>query len=185
MDLEQYRGDIEALKTSVTVSARLGVAREHTLIQGVRSMRTFYENDPKEEYLLGALLQIQAYLEIGFTYRSHADLFDDILGRMNLTRQDVFPKRFYAATRVKLNKSQVRSMIRRWSGAPQNIMKITQVVEDILDKVKRQEQGVHYYVNHTAGVEPDVYELVIQEEECFFHDLKWERYYVFADIPQQ
>lgn len=184
MDLEQYRDDIEAMKLSLMVSSRLGVSREQTIIKSIQHLRRYYEREEKQEYLLGALLQIQAYLEIGFAYRTHSDLFDDILRKCNMTRQEAFPKCFYAAQKVKLNRNQVRGMIRKWSSSPQNTMQITEVVLDIIEKVKNEKTGVHYYVNHIAGMEPDIYELVIQDGECYFHDLKWERYYVFYGIEQ-
>lgn len=184
MDLEKYRGDIEAIKLAVMVSSRLGVPREYTLVQSVQHSLEYYEKEPKQEYLVSALLQIQSYLEMGFDYRAHTDLFDDVLKKCNLTRQQVFTKWFYGAKKVKLNKNQVRGMIRKWSGSPKNTMQITQVVADIIEKVKRGEEGVHYYVNHVSGMEPDIYELVIQEGESYFHDLKWERYYVFYGVDR-
>lgn len=183
MDLERYRDDIEAIKMAVSVSSRLGVNRERTLILSIGHIMEFYENDPKREYLVGALLHIQAYLELGLDYRLHQELFEKIMEECNLEKDDVFPRRFYTAKRVKLNKSQVRGMIRKWSTSPKNKLQIQQVVQDIMEKVSNQEQGVYYYHNHTSpsGRDDDLYELVIQGEECYFHDMKLERYYVFYE----
>lgn len=184
MDLEQYRNEIEALKLSVMTSSRLGVSREELLLNSIEKSMEFYEKEPKEEFLLGALLDIQAYLELGFSYRTNEELFDEVLGRYGKNRVQVFPKPFYAATKVKLNRSQVRGMLRKWSGAQKNNLSITQVVEDIIEKVTSREKGVHYYTNYLAGATPDIYELVIQEEECYFHDVKCDRFYVFPEIVQ-
>lgn len=184
MDLEGYRNEIEAIKLSVMVSSRLGVPRDVLLIQSVEKSLECYEEEPKEAFLLGALLEIQAYLELGFSYRPNSELFDEVLRKCGKTRQQVFPKPFYAAKLVKLNRSQVRNMLRKWSGSPQNTMPVTEVVEDIIRKVQNREKGVHYYRNYLAATTPDIYELVIQEEECYFHDIKCERYYVFERQPQ-
>ena len=187
MNLEEYREDIEAIKMAASVSSRLGVEREKTLILGIRHIMEFYENDSKEEYLLGALLQIQAYLELGLTYRANQELFETVLKKAGLEKDEVFPRRFYVAKQVKLNKSQVRGMLRKWSTSQKNGMHVQQVVQDIIDKVKKREQGVFYYHNHTSpsGVDDDLYELVIKDEECYFHDMKLERYYEFYEYNKK
>lgn len=184
MDLEKYRNDIEAYKLSVMVNSRLGVPREELMIKTIEKSLELYEEEPKKEFLLGALLVIQAYLELGFSYRRNEELFEEVLKKFGKNRVQVFPRPFYAATKVKLNRSQVRSMLRKWSGNQKNTMAITQVVEDILAKVTGREQGVYYYTNYLAGTDPDIYELVIQEEECYFHDVKCDRFYVFPEIAQ-
>lgn len=181
MDLEKYREEIEAIKMAASVSSRMGVDRERTLTLSIGHIIEFYENDSREEYLLAALLQIQAYLELGLDYRLHRELFDSVLEKYGLEKEEVFPKRFYKARKVRLNKSQVRGMIRKWSTSRKNELQIQQVVQDIIEKVENQERGVYYYHNHTSpsGIDDDLYELVIQEDECYFHDMKLERYYEF------
>lgn len=183
MDFEVYREEIEEIKLAVSTASRRGVPREHTLTGSIERLLDYYAEEPKNEYLTGALLNIQAYLELGMEYSKYEDLFERVLRKGNLDKREVFPKPFYSARKVKLNKSQVRGMIRKWSTSSKNTMPIPEVVEDIITKVKNREKGVYYYHNHVtgSGMEDDIYELVIQGEECYFHDIKWGRYYVFKE----
>ena len=54
---------------------------------------------------------MQAFLEMGFVYEEFADLFDRILSEIGFDKEEVFPKRFYSAAKVKLVKGEVRKMI--------------------------------------------------------------------------
>ena len=181
MDMEQYRAEIEASKLATGVGARLGVPREQTLILSMEQLLRFYECNPLEEYLTGALIQIQAYLELGMDYRKHADLFEKILDLCGLDKNEVFPRRYYGAVKVKLNKTQVRGMLRRWVPSRRGGLRIGQVVEDIMEKVSQNEKGVYYYRNelNDPHMGDDIYELIIEEEDVYFHDIKCDRYYVF------
>lgn len=181
MDFEFYRGDIEAMKASLEMCARQGLEREEIIIDSIGHMMEYYENNPEKEYLLGAILQIQAYLELGFSYDRHEVLFDNIVSRTGKTRYEIFSGQFYMTAVIRLNKSQIRGMLRKWSPSHQNEMSIKEVVEDIYEKVSKKLHGIYRYVNHSASNVngDDVYELVINDKECYFHDLKYDRYYTF------
>ncbi|XCP84113.1 hypothetical protein ABXS75_13680 [Roseburia hominis] len=182
MDMEQYRAEIEAAKLATSMGARLGVPREKTLLLSIEQILDYYACNPLEEYLTGALIQIQAYLEMGMDYRKHAELFDKVVDMCGLDKDEVFPRRFYGAVKVKLNKSQVRGMLRRWTPSRVEGMKIGQVVEDIMEKVKAHQEGIYYYRNclNDTKMGDDIYELIITKEECYFHDIKCDRYFVFV-----
>ena len=183
MDFEVYREEIESTKLALNSASRRGISREHIIKGTIERLLQFYDEEAKSEYLTSALLYMQTYLELGMEYHKCEDLFDDVLRKGNFDRREIFPKPFYAAKKVKLNKNQVRSMIRKWSTSNQNTMPIPQVVDDIIQKVKNKEKGVYYYRNHLpgSGINDDIYELVVQDEECYFHDIRWERYYVFKE----
>lgn len=181
MDFELYRGDIEAVKTSIEMCARLGLERERIIIDSIGRMMEYYENNPEEEYLLGAILQIRAYLELGLSYDRYEALFDHIVNKAGKTRYEIFSGRFFVTATIRVNKSQIRSMLRKWSPSQKNDMSIKEVVEDIYAKVNSRQHGIFQYVNHSASNVNgnDMYELVINEKECYFHDLKFDRYYTF------
>lgn len=183
MNFELYRGDLEAVKISLETCGRLGVSRETTLVNSIGSLRNYYERNGEEEYLLGAILQIRVYLELGFDYENYGVMFDEILERADMRKIEMFEGRIYAPEPIKLNKSQVRNMIRRWSPTKQNTMTIKEVVADILDKVQNNKYGTYYYRNHPPAslTGDDVYVLVVNKTECYFHDLIRERYYTFRD----
>ena len=140
-------------------------------------------NGKNKKYLYCAILYIQAYLEFGFDYDV---LFDKVINELGYSKEEVFPKDFYKADKVKLNKSQVRSMIRKWK--PGNKSTIAEVVQDIITKVKLHQEGIYYYVNSGTkkdigemDITSDVYELVINKSECYFHDIRRKKYFTFDD----
>lgn len=135
-----------------------------------------YLND--KEYLEVATLHIQAYVEMGFAYEENATIFNSVLDELGITNEMKFPKKFYTSQKVKLNKSQVRRMIKKWPASPHQKMKIDDVVYDIISKVKNKDNGIFYY---DCAVTGDVYELVISKEEIFFHDMARGLFYTFMD----
>jgi hypothetical protein len=77
-----------------------------------------------------------------------------------------------------LNKSQVRSLIGKWPASPHQKMKIDEVVNDIISKIKNKENGIFYY---KCAVTENLYELVISTKEIFFHDVARGIFYTFED----
>ena len=75
-------------------------------------------------------------------------------------------------------------MIRKWMPSKKNPMTIMQVVDDIIDKVTNQRFG-HYYYRYTRGqgdnTQEDIYELAINESECYFLDIKDFKIYTFKE----
>ena len=69
-------------------------------------------------------------------------------------------------------------MIKKWPASPRQVMRIDEVVSDILEKVKKREIGIFYYKNVVIN---DIYEVVISEKEIFFHDLTRGIFYTFVD----
>lgn len=75
-----------------------------------------YTNSVEKKYLEVAKLFIQAYLEMGFLYQEGEKVFDVILNELGEQREIEYPERNYVERKIKLNKSQVRSLKQRGSG---------------------------------------------------------------------
>lgn len=84
------------------------------MIEAVEQLYIFYTNSVEKKYLEVAKLFIQAYLEMGFLYQEGEKVFDVILNELGEQREIEYPERNYVERKIKLNKSQVRSMIKRW-----------------------------------------------------------------------
>ena len=69
MDWESYRTDIEAIKLAVN---------------------EFYKTEDDRVYLLGALLHLKAYLELGMEYEKNRKIFSLILDNYGVCYQDIF-----------------------------------------------------------------------------------------------
>lgn len=168
---------VEAIKLASGGVQYKNLSVKQTLVGAVKQLDYYYENSKDMDYLEVAVLYIQAYLEMGFVYEENREIFGGILNKLGTSRELKFPKKFYAARQIKLNKSQVRGMIGRWPASPKQKMKIDEVIEDIITKVKNRDIGIFYY--HCA-VTDDAYELVISENETFFHDLRKGIFYTFV-----
>lgn len=176
-----YNDDIqymEAIKLAVGGVQYRGLSVKKTLIEAVRQLKSFNTNSEDDRYLEVAALYIQAYLEMGFSYDEGAEIFDEVLNSLGTSREIKFSKKFYLTKQVRLNKSQVRRMIGRWPASPHQKMKINEVVEDIIKRVRDREKGIFYY---KCEVTHDAYELVISDSEMFFHDLKNGYFYSFVE----
>ena len=75
MDWESYRTDIEAIKLAVNECERLGVDKEELLIISIYRLYEFYKTEDDRVYLLGALLHLKAYLELGMEYEKNRKIF--------------------------------------------------------------------------------------------------------------
>lgn len=151
---------------------------QQTFLQTVSQLYWYFEQFQEKRYLNIALLHIEAYLEMGFSYNVASEVFDQVLEGLGTTREQEFPKRFYHSHRIRLNKTQVRSMINKWPASPHQKMKINELVEDIMEKVRSERTGIFCYKCAVTG---DRYELVINEKEVFFRDIRRGIFYTFYD----
>lgn len=138
----------------------------------------------EKKYLICGVLHMQAYLEMGYDYDDNTELFNFVLKELGTDRKQMFHKKLYRSYSIKLNKSQVRSMIGKWNAA--NCMPIAEVVDDIIVKVKNHKEGIYYYQNSgnknltfDEKAKVDTYELVIKENDCYFCDIRKKKYFTF------
>ena len=90
MDWESYRTDLEAIKLAVNECERLGVDKEELLIISIYRLYEFYKTEDDRVYLLGALLHLKAYLELGMEYEKNRKIFSLILDNYGVCYQDIF-----------------------------------------------------------------------------------------------
>lgn len=90
MDWESYRTDIEAIKLAVNECERLGVDKEELLIISIYRLYEFYKTEDDRVYLLGALLHLKAYLELGMEYEKKRKIFSLILDNYGVCYQEIF-----------------------------------------------------------------------------------------------
>ena len=173
---DENRKYVEAIKLAAGSVQYKNLSVQETMVGAVTELYKYYEYTKNMNYLETAILQIQAYLELGFVYDNAKSQFDQVLEKMGTTREIQFPKRFYVSKQIKLNKTQVRSMIKKWPASSKQNMKIDEVVEDIIKKVKAHDTGIYYY---PSAIPNELYELVINEKESFFHDLQRGVFYTF------
>ena len=170
-NIQQY---VEAIKLAAGSVQYKNLSIKQTFFLSVKQLYEYYINMNNVCYLETAILHIQAYLEMGFPYDEGKEIFDLVIEGTGSTQELKFPNKFYAAKTIKLNKAQVRSMIRKWPPSSHQVMKIDEVVDDIISKVRKKENGIFYY---KCAATKDIYELVISEKETFFHDMQMGIFY--------
>ena len=177
MNREEDRLFIEAIKLAAGSVQYKNISVENTMIKAVEQLYRYYKETIDKGYLETAFFHMQAYLEMGFSYEEGKGIFDKVLKNLGKRKELEFPKKFYCAKTIKLNKTQVRSMLGRWPISSRQEMKVREVVEDIIRKVQNREEGVWYY---KCEMTEDMYELVISEQNMFFHDLRRCIFYTFV-----
>ncbi len=178
VNTDQSRIYLEAIKLAAGSLKYKGISINKTFLMGIKHLQEYYSLCNDLKYLEVAVLLIQAYLEMGFTYESYKEEFDHILKDLGTERSMMFPKRFYHSKKIKLTRPQVRSMIGKWSSSKKNNMMIITVVDDIIEKVNNKEIGVFSYCNHNISGQ-ELYELVINKDEVYFHDINKSKFYTF------
>ncbi len=183
--LQEYEKEIKLIEIALFSLHYRGIGIKSSIECIVSYLKEQFELSGDLRYLETALLNIQAYLNLGFVYEEKAECFNQVLKLYNCQREDVFLKSQYDKKCVRLNRNQIKKMIGRWRPSKENPMKIAEVVDDILDKVENKKLG-HYYYHYISSYEKsrkkqnaDMYELVVLEDECFFVDVKNQKYYTF------
>lgn len=174
----------ESIRAMMFVFAALhygGEPIKNTLLLSVRHLKALYEQTGRGQYLDVAELELLAYMNMGFSLPQ--DPAVDYLVRSRNIRETA--QRDKMGKKVRLNKTQVRSLIGKWMPSRLAPMTVSQVVEDIIRKVSEGQAGTWQYTYRRADsangeiLDEERYELVITDEGSFFWDLKNFRFYIF------
>lgn len=179
--LDEYFNEVESIKLALGTVQYRGGSIKRVFSLSLEKYLEMYKLTNDSMYLENALLHMRAFFEMGFNFEEFPDLFNRILKEAKTTREEMFPKRFYSSTQIHLSKSQVRSMIHRWSASKYHSLSINEVVDDIINKVQNRELGIYYYHSNRNPNKnsDDIYELIISEDETYFYDVARRKYYTF------
>ena len=162
-----------------------GISIKKTVEKSLEHLWEWYQESGEEKYLLLAKQHMQAYMNMGFAFNEKNQTICDIINALHQTIADFAPKGYLPGKKVKLNKTQVRSMIGKWRPSRENPMTIGEVVEDIIKKVKDHQMGRYIYrycrTDCSSEEDAEIYELVVGEEESYFHDVRKFRFYTFME----
>lgn len=188
MEKYYFNADDIAIMTYTLQSLHYrGISVDKTVNSSINFLKRMFESTRNREYMVLAVMHMKAYADMGFPGISQENqlLFDEILGIVNIDKECLFHQGFYSSKKIKLSKIQIQSIIGKWSATQETPLTKKQLVDDIIEKVSNNIEG-HYIYTYTHGtmkksgyVDNDCYELVIDEKECYFHDIKRNRYYTF------
>lgn len=179
--------EVEVIKLGLYNIEDLGLSSKDVLEQSVVWLREKYEITGDARYLDKAVWHIYAYLEMGYPYESGREEFQAVLDALGEKEEDVFPKRSWGSEKVPLKKMRINRLLGKWSRGLQS-MKISDAVEDIMDKSLNRQIGEYTY--HCGKVirqdgENTLWEntckLYVREEEVVFHNVNKGKYYILGE----
>lgn len=176
------REELAVIQLSIAGLEHQGISVADTLAAAVRLQLGLYDILREEGYLRNALLKLKVYLNMGFPFNRYEKLFNKVLAESGIGKEAFFLEHGPFGPKVRLTKTQVRSMIRRWPSSKYHTMPIQEVVNDIVEKVKTHQQGVYTYhttTNEKSRFCDDMYQLVIDDKDSYFCDVNMGKCYRF------
>lgn len=130
-----------------------------------------------EQIMLSASEYILAYLDLGFSYLDHKDLFDRVLSSAGYSEAalQMLSRRNHE---ILCNKAQIDWVLGRWPRFPHNSHTKTQAVEEILQLVDTMSPGEYrYYTAKKEGTYSTLFILQIFDDCAIIHDVVQNRFY--------
>lgn len=120
---------------------------------------------------------ILAYLDLGFSYLEHQELFDQVLSACGYDGNQI-ASLHKINTVVKLSKTQLQNILGKWSPSPNNSHTKAQAINEIIGLVTSGEKGIrHYYTAKKDGSYSTLFYLQITDHDAIFHDVIQNKYY--------
>lgn len=179
--MEEKEIRVETIKLALTGIEEVGLNSEDVLRDSIDWLYERYSASNTKAFLEQATKHMQAYVQLGFPYEKNEEVFDEILDLLQMDRSQIQFLDKNCTKTIRLNKKQVRSMIGRWSPHLHS-MTINAVVDDIIDKVEHEKDGVYTYSSGrtiACGRElpKDEYRLIVDGQTAQFFDLRRKLYY--------
>lgn len=175
--------EIEGIKMAVCNIENRGLNSRDSLLSSISYLRRKYELTGEKEYLLKTVSHIYAYLELGFPYERGKQEFLKVTSYLDLDIDLTFPKRKWRNQKILLTKTNIRNLLGRWNPML-HCMKISDVVEDIMEKVQTRQEGEYIYHSGklltqkgSEALWKNTYKLYIAENETILLDVNRQKYY--------
>lgn len=176
--MEKNNFEIEIKKVLLSGLQNPDHSMNHIIIDILQNLLLLHNKSLSElSYITAAAQYVLAYLQLGFSYLEHKELFDSVL------RTAGFPEEHIAKLQMSnpiiiANKHQLRSIIGRWPVSPYNSHTITSAIHDIICHVKNRDLGTYdYYTAKKDGTFTALYQLTISTDNILFHDIFMNRFY--------
>ena len=171
--------NLNLLKYLMQILSMKGISHIDVVRESLTNLIQLYETTGDAKYVEVAVCQMKVAAELNVVKEEDSKLYQNVMELAGWTEYDQMVNRIYEDRRIKVNKTQVKSMFRKWMPSSNNPMTIGQVVEDIIYKVKNHIEGHFYYcydrnkgkgenISETA----DVYLLVVEADRSYFWDCK-------------
>lgn len=149
-----------------------------TAIDDVLHNLLLLSNSSSSEYFIEIASQfIIAYLQLGFSYLEHKQLFDSILQKAEFNSDEISSFQEMNPS-ILTNKAQLRSIMGRWPVSAYNSHTITAAINDIIFHVRNDDLGTYqYYTAKKDSTYTAFYQLTISPGYALFHDIFKNKFY--------
>ncbi len=175
--------EIEGIKMAVCNIENRGLNSRDSLLSSISYLRWKYELTGEKEYLFKTISHIYAYLELGFPYERGKQEFLKVTSYLDIDIDYIFPEQKWRNQKILLTKTNIRNLLGRWNPGL-HCMKISDVVEDIIEKVQNRQEGEYLYhsgkILTQEGSETlweNTFKLYIEENEAILQDVNRQKYY--------
>lgn len=182
--------DVQIIKLAVTNIESQGISSKQVLMDSIRWLTEKYVETLEVTYLNKAVLHIYCYLELGYPYDLGRKEFNLILQYLGKEEEELFPKKKYKYNKIALNRANVKKILGRWN-PKLHCMKIDEVIEDIMKKIKNKDCGEYSYYSGRVLIKTDeeclwerTFKLYVDVEETIFHHLNENKYYFFNNTDE-
>ena len=131
--------DLWIMLHSFNALRRKNIALDEGIRKSLEHLNNFYEVTNDKRYMDVAVQEIKAFLILGGEYLRNKEQFDPILASEGIDLEQLLSR--YGIKRVKLNKSQIRGLFRKWMPSKENPAKISEVVDEIIERVLHRQIG--------------------------------------------
>ena len=163
-----------------------GISIGETVRRSLKYYIDNYRESGEKQYLDLALLQIKAGLEFGIMEQECLLLYNEVCILSEMQFEDIQKKELFVSKKIKLSKSQVRKVFRKWKQSKENGMTLSELVTDVIHKVSDKMIGNYIYSyrkydssENKDNLKKDIYHLVVNDTESYLFDLKEFTVYTF------
>lgn len=166
----------------IKLSLKLLNCNKMLLMQTVENVilqeMNYYTLQKDREYLIAALIMIRAYIELGEPYFSNEILFNKVLDKLHINNSKIICNNIQQnIDEVSVTKSGIESCLSRWGHPSESGPLKTEVVQDILYRLKNQKTGNIEYHNSRGHV----FKLIIGSSGTSgIYNGACDRYYLFT-----
>lgn len=181
--IDVKRIDVESVKLALKSIMRSNISVVNTISSSVEFLKQCYGWSHNKNYLYSALVQIQAYLELGYKYEKNQELFDWILSELDTFKELQFTFEYYPVAIVAAEKKEIKKIIGNWNSTKYKTKPYDEILDEIVYFVKNKKKGRYVYSDNTR-VHGRKIELMVGDNECYFHDVEKDRYYILTRIEE-
>ena len=165
-----------------------GISISKTIELSLKYYLENYKSSEDKRYLDLAMIQVKAGMEFEIMTENALVLYNEVCRLSGMSFDDILKKELFVSKKIKLSKSQIRKIFRKWMPSKTNGMTLSELVDDVTYKVSNKVIGSYIYcyrkydtTENEDKLKNDIYHLVVNETECYLFDLKGFTVYTFED----